>query len=390
MSASSSSARVAFIQNEQEGFRLALMGDAVSVAASAVYFAVRLVDATFDLHVSSALNGNLQSAPPEQLLAVRRATEKYHTFLEFKQSEELRSMAISLVLPLLFMRVVGAVKDSAYSFLLGGEGNTARRVLDAVDFIVLYLTGSFVLWTIPPLEAELMRLSKGDTAWENTRMFETFDELEFCHLVALAQGGLLLLVSLLKLSARLERSSARIVERAEEFELLEKAADQQVRQEEQALAVAAEVTMGAMASAMIKQQQRNSIEASNRQVIIVEEEEEEEDEEEEVVISTGASTPALNEDSPSSPNTLPAVDDSSLSMESDEFFKRRGWKRVALPRTPLQDTTEVMASMAKMDAYSGEDGSITAMDVALGASVSAATFVLVQYLHDPIAKLLKS
>lgn len=157
-------------------------------------------------------------------------------------------MSFSMLLPLLVMRVGGALKDLWYS-VGDRDADTSRRVLDVVDFVMLVLAGVLAFHRLPPLEAAARSAANAVVVaaapatppapyppWLSANLQESFDDLEFTHLLTLAQAGLLLLVSLLKLAARSFRASARNIERAVEETELEEENLRQLSEVQDALA----------------------------------------------------------------------------------------------------------------------------------------------------------
>ncbi|KAH9249567.1 hypothetical protein BASA81_012740 [Batrachochytrium salamandrivorans] len=204
-------------QREQEDTRLAIMGSAVCVAASSIFFSVRLLDAALDLffHSASSLNAN---------------TTAYLAYLEFKRSGELANFTFALVYPLLFMRVFGSTRDVLENFLVVENGSeNGVLVLDVCDFVVLVVTLLWGVFVLPVVEQRQVASGALDS------------ELEYVHLVGLLQAGLLAMFSLLKLFSQLERSGVRnkvlflgaSAERLKQQQLLLQQQEQQDAEEEE-------------------------------------------------------------------------------------------------------------------------------------------------------------
>lgn len=376
----SSTTREDFVVKEQETFRLALIGDAISIAASAVFFAVRLVDSTFDLNASASFRVD----SPD--VVVKQAAAKIHTFLEFKASEELRSMAMSLVFPLLLVRILGSLKDAGYSMGFR-DGNTTRRVLDGLDATVVGLTAVGTLITIPLLEFKMRELaanSSADAPWEKAVLLETFEELQISHLVALAQAGLLMLLSLLKLSARLERASLRLVERAIREDRLEEARSN--GGEEIVLENGEEILMEETEDGLIVLTRTDvvTVIATTSSMVTEVIEEVPDDEGEDVVLLSPQRV--LNDNTSGIvalrlvENTTASMDSSPPPMSSPEFFEDKGWRRLSVPVTKEDPAT----SPPKHE----DDEHSALLEGLLGLVVGVVTFLTVLAVHDPLKKMM--
>ena len=169
-----------------------------------------------------------------------------------------------------------------------------------------------------------------------------------------------MLVSLLKLSARLERSSVRIIERAQEMDSIETLFDEKVRRLEES-------------------------KVSNRPVV-----------QQEPRIDQGAdSDSSTSSSSRPSPEQIRAPVEASAvegateptdvvpRMDTDEFYRLRGWKRITVAPTTSMPSGHI-------DLLNEKGESMTASDVMMGGAVSVVTFLTVQYLHDPVVKLLRA
>jgi hypothetical protein len=160
-----------------------ILVEAINVAFSACLFSVSLVDATFDSY-----NSRPKSA--SSLLS----------YLEFKQSSDLSTAAVSLLLPLSLLRVLQLLQDLRGALDL----DWGRRILVLIDAGLLALSVLSMARVFALEEAMVQGLLAEHTPWSEAMLLGLGDSLKLGHLASLGLTGLLLIVSLIKLSARSE------------------------------------------------------------------------------------------------------------------------------------------------------------------------------------------